>query len=413
METLPCGHVAEAGDIRMCEHLVAEQPPWRSYRWFTGQGVEYARLCEPCADTGLSATITVCAGCVERAEQRGTFSSSRGRPEFPRRDELLAEPTSVACTVVPRNEYCLAAMPDGWLALTEDGLVRIADDGSADFVGEQGYDESYDPDDPNSPEGIDDFEIGPGLHVSPDGRFAAVVTNFGRYGEVIDLSDGSLVHELDRTFEDNWTTFYPFAFLPDDTFVTATASNCLDRFDLATGECLTERDMSYGSEHDVDCFHGGLSLSPSGRWLLDDGWVWHPVGVLSAIDMRKWAEDRYAAEHGITVSDPDNEWNRPLAWLDDDVVAVQRIGSIWNKMVDGVTLFRAPTFEEVGRFYGPVGRMWAHRGRLHTVTDEGMEVWDPADGTRTGLLKGFSPTAHNRVTGVFAQLTGEQLRTWR
>ena len=411
METLPCGHVAEAGDIRMCEHLVAEQPPYYSYRWFTGRGVEYARLCEPCADAGLSSTITVCAGCVERAEKRGTFSSSRGRPEFLRRDELLAEPTSVECTVVPRNEYCLAAMPGGWLALTEDGLVRIADDGSTDFVGERGYAEPA-PDDRNS-DAIGDFEIGSGLHVSPDGRFAAVVTNFGRYGEVIDLSDGSLVHELDRTSDENWTTFYPFTFLPDGTFVTATDSNCLDRFDLATGECLTERDVSYGTEHYVDFYHGGLTLSPSGRWLLDDGWVWHPVGVLSAIDMRKWAEDRYAAEHGLTVSDPENEWNRPLAWLDDDVVAVQRIGGIWNEMVDGVTLFRAPAFEEIGHFYGPAGRMWAHRGRLHTVTHEGMEVWDPADGARTGLLKGFSPTAHDRVAGVFAQLTGEQLRTWR
>lgn len=128
---------------------------------------------------------------------------------------------------------------------------------------------------------------------------------------------------------------------------------------------------------------------------------------------QKWAQDRYAAEHGVTVSDPDNEWNRPLAWLDDDVVAVQRIGTTWDTMVDGVTPFRAPTFQEIGQFYGPVGRMWAHCGRLHTVTDEGMEVWAPADGARTGLLKGFMPTAYNRVAGVFAQLTGHQRRTWR
>ena len=55
----------------------------------------------------------------------------------------------------------------------------------------------------------------------------------------------------------------------------------------------------------------------------------------------------------------------------------------------------------------------AHDGWLHTVTAEGVEVRDPADGARTGLLKGFSPSAHNRETGVFAQFTGERLRTWR
>jgi hypothetical protein len=404
MQTLPCGHVAHAGDVQMCEHLVAEKPPWASYRWLTGRGVEYVLLCEPCVDGGLSATITVCAGCVARAEENAHSRATRGRPEFRRRESgAPAEPTSVACTVIPRNEYCLAAMPEGWLALTEDGLVRIADDGSTAFVGEEGYDESYDPD-----EGIGDFEIGPGLHVSPDGRFAAVATNFGRYGEVIDLSDGSLVLELDRGEDDNWTTFYPAAFLPDSTFVTATESNCLDRFDLATGECLTERDISYGTERYEDRFHGGLTLSPSGRWLIDDSWVWHPIGILSAIDMTVWSQDRYAAEHGITVDDPDGVWNRPLAWLDDDVFAVQQ-----NMQADGVTLYRAPTFEQVGQFYGPVGRMWAHRGRLHTVTAEGMEVWDPADGARTGLLKGFSPTAYNRVAGVFAELADGQLRTWQ
>ncbi|EWM11458.1 hypothetical protein [Kutzneria sp. 744] len=309
--------------------------------------------------------------------------------------------TSVACTVVPLNPDCLAALPDGWLALTEDGLVRIADDGSPDHIGERGHAESYDPDD-----GIGDFDIGPGIHVSHDGRFAAVVTNFGRYGEVIDLSDGSLALEFDRGDDDNWTTYYPAAFLPDGTFVTATESNCLDRFDLSTGENLTARDISYGAERYEDCFHGGLTPSPSGRWLIDDGWVWHPIGILRAIDMAVWSQDRYAAEHGIVVDDPDGFWNRPPAWLDDDVFAV-------HNQAHGVTLDRAPTFEEVGRFHGPSGRMWAHQGRLHTVTDEGMEVWDPADGARTGRLKGFSPTAYNRVAGVFAQLTGEQLHTWR
>src|SRR4051794_20062891 len=133
MKTLPCGHVADAGDVEMCEHLVAEQPPF-SYRCFTGQGVEYTRLCESCVDGGLSATITVCVGCVARASTVYYSRGSRGRPGFVRRDAVLAEPTSVACQVVPRNEYCLTPMPEGWLALTDDGLVRVADDGSSVLV---------------------------------------------------------------------------------------------------------------------------------------------------------------------------------------------------------------------------------------------------------------------------------------
>jgi hypothetical protein len=50
---------------------------------------------------------------------------------------------------------------------------------------------------------------------------------------------------------------------------------------------------------------------------------------------------------------------------------------------------------------------------VFVTAPEGMEVWDPADSAHIGLLKGFSPSAYNRDAAVFAQLTGEQLRTWR
>ncbi|REH54302.1 hypothetical protein BCF44_102534 [Kutzneria buriramensis] len=119
------------------------------------------------------------------------------------------------------------------------------------------------------------------------------------------------------------------------------------------------------------------------------------------------------ADERITVTQRAYAWDQPVAWLDDDTLAVQRLGPDDELMIDGVALFRAPGYERIGMFAGPSGRMWTSMGRLHVVTEAGLEVWDPADGARKGVVEGFRPTAHNPVTGTFAELTGGQLRTWR
>lgn len=52
--------------------------------------------------------------------------------------------------------------------------------------------------------------------------------------------------------------------------------NRLDISAPSTGALLTERTFAdnYGAEY----FHGGLYSSPDGKKVLDDGWVWHPIG---------------------------------------------------------------------------------------------------------------------------------------
>ncbi|MFC0434007.1 hypothetical protein [Kutzneria buriramensis] len=185
METLPCGHVAHASPIRLCEHLITEDPPQWARR-LTGTAVEYDALCVPCADAEATPMVA-CVGCVEKIDRDlWTSAGWRGTPEIRHRDEPQSAPDSLPCEVIPLNDHCLAALPSGWLALTADGLVTIGGDKihAVSLPAEEGE--------------FNGRTAAPALHVSPDGRFAAVVTDYGRHGVVIDLADGSVALELDR-----------------------------------------------------------------------------------------------------------------------------------------------------------------------------------------------------------------------
>ncbi len=65
------------------------------------------------------------------------------------------------------------------------------------------------------------------------------------------------------------------------------AYNRLEIEDARTGEPLTA-----GPEREPDdFFHSRLAVSPSGRYLLSAGWVWHPWGCLVVFDLRQALAD--------------------------------------------------------------------------------------------------------------------------
>ncbi|WP_378741881.1 YncE family protein [Nocardia brasiliensis] len=417
MDLLPCAHLAAASDSRVCIHLVAEEPP-DYVRWLTGIGVRYDLLCAQCANTPdpQSLLIEACVGCVERVEERRDPLGWRGQPEIRYHDgDLSGAWTYVDCAYVPMNDRCLAALPDGWLAATGAGLVAITDDGDRVIAPTPTVVEPTDETSRRAPR--------PALYTSADGRFAAMVNDYGRQGAVVDLRTGSVVLRVDRGDYHCDLTPFPFAFLgsgPHTVVIAGTDWNRLDAFEPKTGQLLTDRDFDWdheqpGSIRDANYFHGALLSSPSGRWLLDDGWVWSPFGVPRVIDAAGWlnGEVYTAEEHGITLSQRGYAWDQPMAWIDDHRVAIQRIGVDDEAMIDGVELFAVPSGQRTGMFAGPTGRMWAYNRLLYVSAVEGLEVWDPVAGARIGLLKDFRPTAHNPHTGAFAEPADRRLDIWR
>jgi len=412
---LACGHAAISGDLRACVHLLVEAPP-EHVRLLTGVAVGYDLLCEECADSSepRSRLLEVCEGCADRADDDSSLRGWRGAPEVRHRDQPVdGSWSSRDYPLRMANERCLAAVPGGWVALTAEGLFEMTGEGVRHVA------PAVLPAEP-----VREWAgrvSGPALHAAADGRYAAVVNDYGQHGLVFDIAIGSTVFTLDRGSYHVETTPFPVAFVGTGTstvLIAATDWNRLDTFDAATGRLLSDRDTTWAKdekrpEHYLDYFHGRLTRSPSGRYVLDDGWVWHPVGMPKLIDVQKWLDgDKYAAEHGTTITYRDYAWDQPVAWLDDGTVAVQRIGSDDEAMLDGVQLFDVATGRRTGVFAGPAGPMWAYGGHLYVTAPSGLEIWDPA-GTRVGHIPGFRPSAQNQVTGALAELARERLRVWQ
>jgi hypothetical protein len=127
------------------------------------------------------------------------------------------------------------------------------------------------------------------LHVSPDGRYAAVVAVHGSSGVVIDVERTTITMRLDRGDHHVHACRFSCAFFRSGgrtLLVHATDANRLEVSDPATGELLTERGppppwTGYGTAppHHLDYFHGALLVSPDGEWIADDGWAWHPYAA--------------------------------------------------------------------------------------------------------------------------------------
>jgi len=151
---------------------------------------------------------------------------------------------------------------------------------------------------------------------------------------------------------------FSFAFADVNGRVIAihrTAWNRLDFSDSATGKLLSVRGpTSYRSgqerpEHYLDYFHGALYVSPSGTHILDDGWVWHPVGSPTCWSLERWLTDNvWESEDGPTRKDVcarEYYWDHGMVWLDDTRVVVGGIGDDDIEIVAGARIFR----RDVGR----------------------------------------------------------------
>jgi hypothetical protein len=425
---LSCGHDQRAFGSPLCPHLRACREPWIEYvRWYTGQGMASDLICKPCAEQrkkGESTDIEmVCEECFTYATREvGDLTSVGGTPEIRERGEPFHG--DIRETVIPPALGPLldiAPVTDHkstWLLLGEDGWITRLDVGTGEYKRAARVAFRNEPDH----EPWNGRILKRKLHASADGAFAAVVNDYGRYGQVFDLKTGGATVDLDGGEYYQETVPFTFSFVRfrgRSAVIHRTDWNRLDITDVTNGEKLTERaPTSYQRDeprpaHYLDYFHGRLHISPSGRSIVDDGWVWHPYGVVTQWTLDAWETNVWESEDGSSKTDfcaRAYYWDHAMTWITDGLVAVGGIGNDDIAMTDGARLFDVtlPGGERTS-FPGPKGTFFSDGTSLFSSDETGLSRWDITDGARTGRLPGFNPSHYHAGSGELAQLIGQKL----
>ncbi|WP_238011191.1 hypothetical protein KZZ52_22150 [Dactylosporangium sp. AC04546] len=421
MLTQPCGHVANPSTSRACPHLAPPpEDPGGHVRVMTGHGMEFDLVCEACDRAGEPVELTaICEGCAERAFDDGDLVAWRGSAGIPERPE----PMPPVYRWSPPHELgeVIDLAPvwgdrrSRWLALTADGRVAelAPDDDRATTRATLTL-----PREPDHKPYLD-RTLRHRLHASACGRFAAVVNDYGRLGLVVDLDrDGAVTMELHGGGYRADTVPFSLAFAVHDgrpVVVHRTDWNRLDVSDPESGRLLTGRAFAKGE--DLDYFHGRIVASPGGAAVADDGWIWSPVGVPLVWSLRRWLdEDVYESERGPSLHRlcfRDYHWDTPLCFVGETAVAVSGIGDDDIAMLPGTRVFSVGTGDELTAFAGPQGAFFSDGVRLYSAHADGLHVWDPVTGHRTGTVPGFAPACLHHGTGELAAFTAGDLVRWR
>ncbi|WP_322869689.1 hypothetical protein [Streptomyces goshikiensis] len=241
------------------------------------------------------------------------------------------------------------------------------------------------------------------LHASRDGAFAAVVIDYGRHGEVYDLSSGAVTLTLENDGYHSDTVPFSLAFTEHDgrnVLLHRRQWSLIEAVDPATGEVLAAMPVEEESADWSGYFQGALHLSPGGTRIASDAWCWHPAGRPVAWNLGPWlteGEGAWRTGNGWAALPPcEYYWNRPMAWLDED--------RIWGH--------RNPV--EVATFGGPEGAFFSADGLLFSAGADGLDIWDPVVGARTGSVPGFVPTHHDALAGHLLALDPARgaIRRW-
>ena len=315
-----------------------------------------------------------------------------------------------------------------WLALGEDGTISRWDVTTGDHEAVGTTTVSPEPDH----EPWNDRRLRRRLHASHDGMFAAVVNDYGRFGEVIDLRTGEVTLALDSQDYQAGTVPFSLAFGQSPgglcVVIHRTDWNRLDVSDAQTGVLLTDRSIPVSAEgdalpeHHLDYFHGALYVSPDGKRILDDGWIWHPIGCPSVWDLDQWIGGNvWESEDGpsrVDVCARAYFWDHAMTWIDSARIAIEGIGDDDDDMQPGARIFdttrtgQSGTALELLAFEGPSGPFFSDGSHLFSCGDADLSIWDPVEGKLLGVVPGFSPTHHHSSARQFWQLADGTVRLW-
>ena len=368
--------------FRVCPHLMERPNNLGHVERFTGRGVEREYVCKACREA--SELVDVCAAC--RDEAADSWEGIVGTPQTAEEEsDLWFEQRLVEGLALPAFadvQPLLVGERPMWIGVTAHGEVHRFDleRRESRVVGRV-------PESSPADIGIEN----PMLRVSADGRFVAVVDRRGVRGMVLALDDGTALPLVREDYHAEQCTF-PIAFVERggrQMVVWAPTWNRLDIVDARNGAALTPRESPVWNNprptHYLDYFHAGISVSPDGRWIADNGWVWHPVGIVVTWSIDRWLHDNvWESEDGDTrrpLAWRDYFWDGPICWLDDTRLGVYGYGQDDEWLIPALRIFDVVTGDEQRWFPGPRGALTCDR-ELYSVDDQGASVWHIERGTR-------------------------------
>jgi hypothetical protein len=435
---LACKHDSSQFGSPVCEHLRTAQEHRIPYlKWYLGSGLKAELFCLTCVEKreqGFSVDVgSVCQQCLEHITTNiGYEKGIGGKPEIKVRREPFNPTLKTTSLPTPLGEVLDIAPINHsgdsvWMVLNTAGeIFRFnADTGEYAQVARSSV--------PAEPE-QQTFKkpLRQRLHVSNRGEFIAVVNDYGRYGQVVDVRTGKVTLNLDGGDYQQRTVPLSFAFAEAGPRVVAihrTAWNRLDFSDPASGRLLSEREeVTYEAnekepEHYLDYFHGALHVNPSSTRIVDDGWIWHPVGVPQIWSLERWFfENVWESEDGFSkqnICGRDYYWDCSMSWLDDTRIVIAGIGIDEEHMVAGARVFDItasgpadPEWRsdwnwalEVTAFAGPVGKYFTDGVSLFSSDKSGLSRWCVEDGALTGNLPDFEPAYHHQGARELVQLS--------
>lgn len=431
-----CAHDGTSTEAPVCEHLqvaTGERLPY--HRWYLGTGMDCELLCPVCVERraeGHDVPIKpLCNECFDGVVKVwGDEGGHIGEPEVRNRPQPVdARLVATELALDSITDIAVARdVPNTTFVLTPDGqIIRV------DHAQNSAVSRGTVPLHANSAPGSAPRPVRkPKLHVSPNGRYAAVVTDFGQSGSVVNLDERQITMRLDG--DEHHIDSVPFSlafseYRGETVVVHRTSWNRLDVSDPADGTLLTERTVPpfvEGNDQNkkLDYFHGALFPSPDGNQLLNDGWNWEPVGRPVVWSLLEWLRSNvWESEDGSTrrtIPHQNHYWNQGFCWVDNRHVAVEGIGHAEDEMIAGVRIFDvAPTdvdtefAREVNVFAGPAGKLFADGDQLFSADEQGLGIWSISQGALTGRISAFNPAVHSRLDRTLIDTKGGSIRRWK
>lgn len=418
MSSSQCINIENDNLYNICKHLHQDQDQDQDYvKHFINEGFIYNLICHSCSKKVNEINdemVSVSKAYFESIEQEGCWEGVSGQPEIRYKTSSLQFIHQIVRSPLNRESEIIAITPqhrnNKWFAVTSEfDLVEIdlQNIQNRKVVSIKGSSL-------NIEEKLD-------LTLSKSGRYLSIVNRHGSNGIVIDVLESKVTLNLNRGKYHVEQSVFPIAFIEKNKkeyLIHGTDWNRLDITELKTGNIVSQR--SYESleedankpETELDYFHGSLHVSQNQNWIVENGWIWHPSGVLTAFNLDTWiTKNVWESEDGesrFSFNWCEYFWDRPLCWISDTTIAYWGYGLDDEWLIPAVCFFDVEKKEEVKWFGGPAPKSRQTSNMLFdeyliSIEEKGTSIWN-IDGEQLLFEAGFIPNTYHYGSKHFLTL---------